>query len=73
MALLLCKYDEQPIAHMLRKLCTFEREEIVDVTDKKITIADVADHLGISKTTVSRAISGKAESVKKPEEEYRST
>ena len=26
---------------------------------KKITIADVADHLGVSKTTVSRAISGK--------------
>jgi len=31
----------------------------VDVLDKKITIADVAEHLGISKTTVSRAISGK--------------
>lgn len=28
-------------------------------TDGKLTIADVADHLGISKTTVSRAISGK--------------
>ncbi len=27
--------------------------------DGKLTIADVADHLGISKTTVSRAISGK--------------
>lgn len=27
--------------------------------DKKLTIADVAAHLGISKTTVSRAISGK--------------
>lgn len=27
--------------------------------DKKITISDVADALGVSKTTVSRAISGK--------------
>ena len=30
-----------------------------DAVEKKLTIADVAEHLGISKTTVSRAISGK--------------
>lgn len=31
----------------------------MDAVEKKLTIADVAEHLGISKTTVSRAISGK--------------
>lgn len=31
----------------------------MDTEDKKLTIADVAEYLGISKTTVSRAISGK--------------
>jgi len=31
----------------------------VETEAKKITIADVAEHLGVSKTTVSRAISGK--------------
>ena len=31
----------------------------METEEKKITIADVAAHLGISKTTVSRAISGK--------------
>jgi len=31
----------------------------VDTVEKKLTIADVADYLGVSKTTVSRAISGK--------------
>lgn len=31
----------------------------MDVFEKKLTIADVAEDLGISKTTVSRAISGK--------------
>ena len=35
-----------------------KQEEIVENV-KKITIADVAEHLGVSKTTVSRAISGK--------------
>lgn len=41
--------------------------------DKKITIADVADALGVSKTTVSRAISGKGrigESTRKKVLEY---
>lgn len=32
---------------------------IVGAEEKKLTIADVAAHLGVSKTTVSRAISGK--------------
>ena len=31
----------------------------MDTEEKKLTIADVAEYLGISKTTVSRAISGK--------------
>lgn len=31
----------------------------MEAVEKKITIADVAEHLGVSKTTVSRAISGK--------------
>ncbi len=31
----------------------------MEAEEKKLTIADVAEHLGISKTTVSRAISGK--------------
>jgi DNA-binding LacI/PurR family transcriptional regulator len=31
----------------------------LETVEKKLTIADVADYLGISKTTVSRAISGK--------------
>lgn len=31
----------------------------METAEKKLTIADVAEHLGISKTTVSRAISGK--------------
>lgn len=31
----------------------------VEAVEKKLTIADVAEHLGVSKTTVSRAISGK--------------
>jgi len=31
----------------------------VDAVEKKLTIADVAEYLGVSKTTVSRAISGK--------------
>lgn len=31
----------------------------VEAEEKKLTIADVAEHLGVSKTTVSRAISGK--------------
>ncbi len=38
---------------------TRKREETVEVKAKKLTIADVAEHLGVSKTTVSRAISGK--------------
>ena len=33
--------------------------ENVGTEEKKLTIADVAEHLGVSKTTVSRAISGK--------------
>lgn len=36
-----------------------EMREIVETEEKKITIADIAEHLGVSKTTVSRAISGK--------------
>ena len=36
-----------------------EKRENVEAVEKKITIADVAAHLGVSKTTVSRAISGK--------------
>ncbi|MBQ8634225.1 MAG: LacI family DNA-binding transcriptional regulator [Lachnospiraceae bacterium] len=31
----------------------------METVEKKLTIADVADYLGVSKTTVSRAISGK--------------
>ena len=31
----------------------------METVEKKLTIADVAEHLGVSKTTVSRAISGK--------------
>lgn len=33
--------------------------EVEEKVDKKITISDIADALGVSKTTVSRAISGK--------------
>lgn len=59
--MLLCKCDEQPIAQSVAQLCNMEREkrENVETVEKKITIADVAEHLGVSKTTVSRAISGK--------------
>lgn len=61
--LLLYKCAEQPIAHLLRGLCKKEKKESegrnVETEEKKITIADVAEYLGISKTTVSRAISGK--------------
>ena len=31
----------------------------METVEKKLTIADVAEYLGVSKTTVSRAISGK--------------
>ena len=47
----------------MRKWCAhcavLKERENVDVVEKKLTIADVADYLGVSKTTVSRAISGK--------------
>ena len=61
---LLYKCAEQPIAHLLRITEQGKREksvkiESVETEEKKLTIADVAEHLGISKTTVSRAISGK--------------
>jgi len=58
---LLCKCDEQPIAQNVAQLCNIEREKRgnVETVEKKLTIADVAEHLGVSKTTVSRAISGK--------------
>ena len=31
----------------------------MEAKEKKLTIADIAEHLGVSKTTVSRAMSGK--------------
>ncbi len=59
--MLLYKCAEQPIAHGLRNPVTNEGEKRgnVEAEEKKLTIADVAAHLGVSKTTVSRAISGK--------------
>ena len=58
---LLCKCDEQPIAQNVAQMCNIEREKenVEAAVEKKLTISDVAEHLGISKTTVSRAISGK--------------
>ena len=43
----------------------------METEEKKIyTIEDIARELGVSKTTVSRAISGKGESVTLQETEY---
>lgn len=45
----------------------------METVEKKLTIADVADYLGVSKTTVSRAISGKgrvSEETKKRVQQY---
>lgn len=45
----------------------------LETTEKKLTIADVAEYLGVSKTTVSRAISGKgrvSEETRKRVREY---
>ena len=45
----------------------------MEIEEKKLTIADVAEYLGVSKTTVSRAISGKgrvSEETKKRVREY---
>lgn len=43
----------------------------METEEKKIyTIEDIARELGVSKTTVSRAISGKEESVRLQETEY---
>ncbi|MBP3577323.1 MAG: LacI family DNA-binding transcriptional regulator, partial [Lachnospiraceae bacterium] len=44
---------------MLRNRCKRKESRNVETVEKKLTIADVADYLGVSKTTVSRAISGK--------------
>ena len=44
----------------------------METEEKKVyTIEDIARELGGSKTTVSRAISGREESVRLPETEYR--
>ena len=40
-------------------MCTLKERKKLETVEKKLTIADVAEHLGVSKTTVSRAISGK--------------
>ena len=52
-------YQENGCAIVVHTNYKLEMREIVETEEKKITIADIAEHLGVSKTTVSRAISGK--------------
>ena len=52
-------YQENGCAKRVHNQRIAEMREIVETTEKKLTIADIAADLGISKTTVSRAMSGK--------------